>query len=361
MGMQKIEFEFPDEKDDVDTEIEIEGVEGRQNVLEKDDPTVDVEDDKTPPAKPEKPAKAQKKQDGGEDEEDIDMEIVDDVPPEDRGKTPSEAPEDPTDEELENYSERARKRIRHYSKVYHDERRRAEQAQRDRDELEALARRLVDENKNLQGTVTKSQSTMVEQAKRAAQSNLEAAKRAYKDAYESGETDAVLEAQDKLTDARIKLDKVNSFRPKPLQKEKTPIQEKPAQSQPQTPRDERASRWANENTWFGNDDEMTAFALGLHQKLVKEGVHPQSDTYYEKINSRMRQVFPDQFEDDSEPEPEAKKSRKPSNVVAPATRSTAPKKVRLTQTQVALAKRMGIPLETYAREVAVQMRKDNER
>ena len=108
--------------------------------------------------------------------------------------------------------------------------------------------------------------------------------------------------------------------------------------------------------WFGSDDEMTAFALGLHNKLTKEGVDPQSDTYYEKINSRMRQVFPDQFDDGIEDEP-ASTQRKSSNVVAPATRSTGPKKIRLTQSQIAIAKKLGVPLETYAKQAAELMRK----
>ena len=101
---------------------------------------------------------------------------------------------------------------------------------------------------------------------------------------------------------------------------------------------------------------MTSFALGLHQKLVKQGVNPQSDDYYEKINSRMRELFPNEFDEGIEDEPETPK-RKSSNVVAPATRSTAPKKVRLTQTQVTLANRLGVPLELYAKKVAEEMGK----
>jgi hypothetical protein len=121
-------------------------------------------------------------------------------------------------------------------------------------------------------------------------------------------------------------------------------------------RDERAVSWADDNPWFGSDDEMTAFALGLDSKLKKSGLDPQSDEYYEKINSRMRQVFPDQFDDGIEDQPEETK-RKSSNVVAPATRSTGSKKIRLTQSQVAIAKRLGVPLETYAKQAAELMRK----
>ena len=123
------------------------------------------------------------------------------------------------------------------------------------------------------------------------------------------------------------------------------------------PRDEKAEAWRQENGWFGTDDEMTAFALGSHQKLVKSGVDPKSDEYYEKINSRMRQVFPENF-GAADPDPEELKPKR-SNVVAPATRSTAPKKIVLTQTQVAIAKRLGVPLELYAKHVAEEMRKQN--
>ena len=124
------------------------------------------------------------------------------------------------------------------------------------------------------------------------------------------------------------------------------------------PVDERASEWAQSNTWFGTDDEMTSFALGLHTKLVKAGVDPQSDQYYESINTRMREVFPDNFED-TDNSPEEAQPRKQATVVAPATRSTAPKKVTLSRTQVSLAKRLGVPLDLYAKQVAEEMRKSN--
>ena len=103
---------------------------------------------------------------------------------------------------------------------------------------------------------------------------------------------------------------------------------------------------------------MTSLALGLHNKLAKQGVNPQSDEYYEAIDTRMRQVFPDNFEEEIA-KPEAEKPKRQANVVAPATRSIAPKKVKLTQTQVAIAKRLGVPIELYAQKVAEEMRKEN--
>jgi len=114
--------------------------------------------------------------------------------------------------------------------------------------------------------------------------------------------------------------------------------------------------WKNDNSWFQSDDEMTSFALGLHNKLVKEGVSPQSGDYYERINTRMRQVFPDQFEDTKQRAPEPKRK---TSVVAAATRSTAPNRVTLTKTQVQIAKRLGLTPEQYAKQVAIDMRKQN--
>lgn len=339
MGFQKVEYEFPDEENK------------KPNIEIEDSSAVEID---LSGKKKEEPVESKTVDDEG----DFDIEVVDDTPKKDRGRKPSDPPAEVTDEELEEYSEKVRKRIQHFSKGYHDERRAKEGALRERQELERLAQQLVEENKKLKGTVSKNQEVLLEQAKRNATAELETAKKAYKDAYESGDSDAVLEAQDKLTNAKLRIERVNNFKPKPLQEKETPVQPQVSeQSAPAVTPDERAVKWAEENTWFGSDDEMTSFALGLHNKLVKEGLDPKSDEYYERIDSRMRQVFPDQFED-YEPEPEADKPRR-SNVVAPATRSTAPKKVKLTQTQVNLAKRLGVPLDVYAKQVAIDMRKNN--
>ena len=152
----------------------------------------------------------------------------------------------------------------------------------------------------------------------------------------------------------MKVEKVNNFKLPALQEEETSVQI--PETAPSAPVDTKAEAWRQVNPWFGTDDEMTSFALGLHQKLVKSGVDPNSDEYYERINSRMRQVFPESFGEAEEPET---KTVRKSNVVAPATRSVAPKKITLTQTQVALAKRLGVPLTEYAKQVAEEMRKQS--
>jgi hypothetical protein len=345
MPRQQVEFEFPDPDkeavaaaeievalDEEDAPLEVEGAVGREYMK-----------------KPSNVIKAG----------DVEIEVEDDTPPGDRGKTPSDFKE-ASDEELERYSNNVKKRMKQLNKLIHDERRAKEAAFREREELERFARPLIEENEQLRARTDQNTLTMLEQAKVTVAAEMAAAKRQYKDAYESGDTDAILEAQEALTTAKIRSDKVANFKPAPLQRPKTPVQVPQQAPEPAVSRDERASSWAEENSWFGSDDEMTAFALGLDTKLKKEGIDPQSDTYYERINSRMRQVFPDQFDEEAELESdEAPVKKRASNVVAPATRSTAPKKVTLTRTQVALAKKLGVPLDLYAQKVAEEMRKQS--
>ena len=196
---------------------------------------------------------------------------------------------------------------------------------------------------------------MLDQAKKSAEVDLANAKAAYKVAYEAGEADAVVDAQESITTAKIKADKLDSFKLPTLQENETPVTVKEETTAPAPVADPRATDWAKANTWFGTDDEMTSYVLGLHSKLVKTNgqEYAQTNEYYETIDSRMRTIFPENFEDI---EPETQKP-KLNNVVAPASRSTAPKKVRLTQTQVTLAKRLGVPLELYAKKVAEEMRR----
>lgn len=285
-------------------------------------------------------------------EGDSEVEVVDDTPPEDRGRPPmKDPPAEVTDDELAQYSDGVKKRIQHFSKGYHEERRAKEAALREREEAIRLAQNLMEENKKLQSSQGQTQQVLLEQAKRVVQGELDAAKRKYKEAYESGDSDALVAAQEELTAAKIKADRVNNFKPAPVQQGKPVVQPapQPAREVPQV--DSKASAWQEANPWFGQDDEMTALALTVHRKLVESGVSPNSDEYYERINTRMRQVFPDAFT--------SEKPSKKSSVVAPATRSTAPKKIVLTKSQVNIAKRLGLTNEQYARAVAEEMRKQN--
>jgi len=348
MPRQQVEFDFPDpDKEETTAEFEVEA--------EEDNAPLEVEaavgrEEMKKPGKDGKTIKAG----------DVEIEVEDDTPPEDRGREPSEPPKEVTDEELENYSEKVKNRIKHFSKGYHDERRAKEAALREREALEAYAKQLVEENNKLKGSVDQSHNTLIQSAKKQVEGELAMAKTQYKQAYDSGDPDAILEAQTMLNAAQIRMERVNSLKPKEtrsLQSTSNAVEREVSVPRPQeVKRDEKAEAWRDDNPWFGSDDEMTAFALGLHNKLTKDGVDPRSDEYYEKINSRMRQVFPDQFDDGIEDEPEVP-AKKSSNVVAPATRSTAPKKIRLTQSQIAIAKKLGVPLEDYAKQQAALMRK----
>ena len=280
----------------------------------------------------------------------VEIEIVDDIPEEDRNRKPmKEAPVDVTDEELEQYSDSVKKRIQHFTKGYHEERRSKEAAVREREEAVALAQNLVEENKRLQGSLGQGQAALLDQAKKVLASEVDAAKQKYKAAYESGDSDALVNAQEELTNAKIKADRVNNFKLPPLQEPKDVVQTQQAAATPQV--DSKARAWQDENPWFGSDDEMTAVALTVHKKLVESKIDPTSDEYYEKINARVRQLFPDAFN--------SGRTAKRSTVVASATRSTAPRKIVLTQSQVNIAKRLGVPLEAYAKQVAADLRKQN--
>jgi hypothetical protein len=283
------------------------------------------------------------------------IEVVDDTPEEDRNRKPmAEPPKEVTDEELAKYDESVQKRIKHFTKGYHEERRAKEAAQREKDEALRIAQAVIEENKKLKGSVSQGQTALIEQAKKVVANELEEAKRQYKAAYEAGDSDALVEAQEALTSAKMKAERVNNFKPAPLQDEKTDVQTQP-QPQQAAPVDEKLLAWQDKNQWFGSNKRMTAYALGVHEDLVGEGIQAGSDEYYKRIDADMRERFADQFGAD-EPA-DAKPQRTKSNVVAPATRSTAPRKIVLTQTQVNLAKRLGVPLELYARKVAEEMRK----
>ena len=290
--------------------------------------------------------------------EENEIEVVDDTPEEDRGRKPMEdPPKEMSDDELSKYDEGVRKRIQHFTKGYHEERRAKESALREREEAVRLTQQIVEENKKLKGSLHQNQSVILEQAKKVVAKEMEEAKRRFKEAYESGDADALTSAQEQMTVARIKADRVNNFRPTPVQTGENRVQiQQPAQVRPRL--DAKTQEWTERNTWFGSDDEMTSFALGFHNKLAKSGITPSSQEYYERIDSRMKEVFPDAFESDrTDASEDATPSPKKSNVVAPATRSTAPKKIVLTKTQVQLAKRLGLTNEQYARAVAQEMRK----
>jgi len=293
-------------------------------------------------------------------EPEIDIEVVDDTPPEDKGRKPMAEPVDEvTDDELEAYDEKIQKRIKKLGRGYHDERRAKEEAIRMREEAIRVAQIAVEENKRLQSQLHEGSKLFIDQGKNSAESELSMAKKAFKDAYESGDSDALVEAQQRISEATLKVDKAFNLRPIEPQEPQYQI----PQAQPQVQQDEKLTNWVDENPWYGGEkpeeEEMTSLALTIHNRLAREfgEKYVGTDEYYSKISATIQKRFPDYFgsEPKSEEKPREKSRAKPAaNVVAPATRSVAPKKVQLTQTQVQIAKRLGVPLELYARKVAEQ-------
>ncbi len=291
-------------------------------------------------------------------EDDVEIEIIDDTPPKDRGRKPLDKEvEDPTDDEIENYSDKVKSRIKELTHARHDERRVKESLAREKQELEKLTQYLAEENKKLKQTVNYGQEAFISTSKREAEAQLEAARRQIRDAQESFDAEAMIAAQEALTDAKLRLVQVNNFRPTPLQEEETPVQVQQSQPQAVQP-DEKSLRWQARNQWYGQPgfEEYTSYALGLHHKLVNAGTDPRSDDYFARIDERMSKTFPELFgssgntrsQQDSPPA----SSKKPASVVAPASRSSGVNKIQLTTRQLALAKKYGLTPQQYANEVA---------
>ncbi len=293
-----------------------------------------------------------------DEDEEFTVEIEDDTPEEDRGKEPLpkdivnslEAPEEGGE-----YPDEVIVKFKQYKKAWHDERREKEKAFREQEEALRIAQSILEENKRLKATLSSGEQEYIATVKAAAETEVEVAKRNYREAYDSGDADKLVEAQQALVDASLKLDRTKNFKPT-LQEEETEVQlpqRSQADNKPQ-PVDPKFADWQRRNSnWFQKDEEMTDAAMGLHKKLYRE-YGPEyigTDDYYERIDKTIRKRFPEAFPDsgDSEP-PKAQKSR-PSTVVASAKRSTAPKQVKLTATQAALAKKFKLTPEQYAREV----------
>ena len=289
---------------------------------------------------------------GGGSESKIEIEIEDDTPPEDKGREPmpKEIVEELENDELEEYSDTVKTRLKQMKKVWHDERRAKEAAYREQQEAISVARRLMEENKRLREQYSTGEQHFMATAQYSAALELEAAKKAYKEAYDSGDSDKMIEAQEALTNATMKHNQLKNYRPAPLQTQEVEVKQQEMPQQTAAPRpDSRALAWQERNPWFGQDEEMTAAALGLHEKLKRNGVVVGSDEYYSVLDKTIRKRFAENF-DDSEPAQRPEKA-KLGTVVAPATRSTSPKKVRLKASQVQLAKKFGLTPEQYALEV----------
>jgi hypothetical protein len=303
-------------------------------------------------------AKQTTDQDDGDDG--FEIEVVDDTPEEDQGKprrAENAEPQVPSDDEVEKYSEGVQKRIKQLKFEYHEERRAKEEAARLQEEALKYAEQIKNENEKLRKTLDEGEGVLVNQAKGRVAAEIDKAKIAYKAAYESGDPDALVDAQEKLSALQAEKLKYESFKPQPRQQQTPQPQPQYQQPTPQPPKpDQRALDWAAKNDWFEKDPEMTGYAYGLHEKLVKSGIDPRSDQYYNEIDNAVRRVFPDKFDDGPIIE-ESAPQRQTGNVVAPAARSgKKPRKVQLTSTQVALAKRLGLSNEQYAAQLMKDMK-----
>jgi hypothetical protein len=290
-------------------------------------------------------------------ESDVEIEIVDDTPERDRGRKPLDREvADPTDDELDSYTEGVKKRLKELTHARHDERRAKEALAREKAELERLAHAMVDENNRLKQYVQNGSAQYVSMAQQAAEAKLEKARRDLKAAQEAFDTDAIIAAQEALAEAKWDSQSAKNMRAPTLQEPQEDVQRQQPQNQ-QVRADEKTLRWQAKNQWFGSDgfEEITSYALGLHQKLVANGVDPRSDDYFEQIDARVHSKFPEIFGGAEEKQRSQGSStapaRKPASVVAPASRSTGKRRVELTPSQAALVKKFNLDPQKYAQEV----------
>jgi len=289
--------------------------------------------------------------------EDIEIDIVDDTPEEDRGRKPLEKEvEEPTEDEIEQYSSNVQKRIKELSHARHDERRAKEAAMREREEAIELARRIMEENNRLKNNLKSGEEAFFETAKQKAAIEYEVAKRKLIEAKSVGDVEAEVQAQEEFNSAQLTRSRLEEFKNNARQNDFDDVNSIP--NQPPKQVDYKAQEWHKANPWFWKDRTMTGAALGVHEELVASGYDPRSDDYYRELDSRIRTIFPDRFEDIEPQKPEKQEKKRPSTVVASATRSNPSKRITLSASEVALARRLNLPLEVYAKQ-KIELEKRN--
>ena len=293
-----------------------------------------------------------------DDSNEMEIEIVDDTPEEDKGRPrrpEGKEPEIPNDDEIAQYSEGVQKRIKKLRYEFHEERRAKEETARQLNEATALAKRLMDEKKRMEDALRKGEEILVENAKSRVESDLELARKKFKEAYDAGDADALAAAQERI--AELSVQKVSAVNYRPVYKPDGEERQQQPQYEPvvRPPTDPKAVDWAKKNTWFGRDQLMTDYAKHVHDRIVVfDRIDPRSEEYWQTLDGEMRKRFPEMFDDpDEDSRSERQVRQQASNVVAPASRSSAAKprkQVKLTATEVSLAKRLGITVEQYAAE-----------
>jgi hypothetical protein len=289
---------------------------------------------------------------GAGTDDEFEIEIEDDTPEADRGKPPRAEgvkPDIPEDDELEGYSESVKKRISKLKYEFHEERRGRETAERMREEAVKYATTQKTEMDGMRKRLTEGQGAVVSQAKARVETQLESAKANYKKAYEAGDADALIEAQSSLNSLQGEMYRLDNYRAPP-EPETRPAPAATAPSQQVAKPPKEALDWAEANPWFQTDTEMTGYAFGVHERLVKSGVDPNSESYYTELDASMRKRFSEKFD---APEVEVRTpARNAGSVVAPSARSSKnPRKIVLSPTAVALAKRLGLTPQQYAAQI----------
>ena len=293
------------------------------------------------------------------EEENVEIQVVDDRPEGDQvsPRDPEKSGDFDPDAEIVETGSRAEKRIKQLRYEYHEQRRGKESAERMREEAVNYAQNVHQQNAQLKELLQRGEQVLLSEIKARTESDLGSARDQYRSAYEEGDADRVLKAQEALTRSQYDARQAEGYQP--LAQEVamydqpfTPQQQQAAAQKQQPAPDPKLQEWVGRNSWFGRDSEMTSFAYGVHEKLVRqEGVDPRSEAYYQSIDQRMREVFPHKFGNDMGAEEPVSHSRN-TTVVAAAKRSSGPcRQVKLTSTQVALAKRLGLSPEQYAKQL----------
>jgi hypothetical protein len=303
-----------------------------------------------------KPKQTQPRGKEGEGDDDIEVDVVDDTPNKDKGKWVADPnkdgePDIPSDEELTSYSEKVQKRLSGMTARIHAERRRAEEKERQLQEAVSIAQRYINENNELKGVVESGEKVLLGEHKGRLEGQLQAARAAYREASEAGDTNGVIAAQEKIAQAVAAMERLNGHRPQQLQRANPEELRRFAPAVGQNGQQivqpsDRALEWRKNNAWFDSDLPMQAYALAVHQNLAQQGVQLDSDDYYKRIDTEMRRRFPDRFERQNAP-------RRQAPNVASAQRSAGgtPRRVTLTETQVRIAKRLGLTNEQMARQI----------
>ena len=272
-------------------------------------------------------------------------------------ETPEEQSEQPQEEkaavaqedELDSYSKGVQSRIKKLTEKYRQE-------ERDKAEALRLSQQLMAENEKLKSRVQALDTGYLSEYGTRLESQTQAAKRMLKEAYEAGDSDKLADAQQLLSNIAVEQQRYNTAKARAEQQAKVQVQQpqeqqqQPVQQQPQRPQpDPRAVAWKDKNEWFGQDKVMTAAAFALHNQLTEEeGFDPNSDEYYTEVDQRLRREFPHKFS-------EAKKSGgaqvAPAAASASRSNKSGRRSVKLSHSQVAIAKKLGVPLEEYAKYV----------